>query len=511
MDVVPRLFSADTEGIQAHLITVEADLNVGLHAFNIVGLVDKSLNEARERVNSALKHSGIRPPTRENKKITINLAPADLKKSGSKFDLAIATAYMLASRQINFFETSDKIFLGELGLDGSVRPVFGVLSVALLAKTKKFKYIFVPRENAEEAAAVKDIQVVPVGSLKNLIDHLENRASIPIQESTDFQPGKRGSDVDIDDIKGLRSAKRALLVAAAGGHNLFLSGPPGGGKTMLAQALISILPPPSFEESIEITQIHSSVGLNKRESFITYRPFRAPHHSASSAAIVGGGQDPRPGEVSLAHRGVLFLDEAPEFRRDVLESLRQPLEGGTINVARARGSVAFPACFQLVLAMNPCPCGYYGDRVITCKCSAHEIFRYQKRISGPLLDRIDIQLEVPRIDLEELRASRNEAVREGEFFRRQAEEARELQRRRFEKNGLNYKTNAEIRSRDLDNLMKLQDDAEAFLKRILENSTITSRGYYRILRIAMTIADLDKAGAVSSDHLAEAFQYRLKN
>ncbi|MEK7464565.1 MAG: YifB family Mg chelatase-like AAA ATPase [Patescibacteria group bacterium] len=509
MKSVPRLYSAELDGINAEIVEVEADLNVGLHSFNIVGLADKAVSEAKERVNSALKNCGIKPPTKENRRITINLAPADIKKAGSKFDLPIAIAYLLASDQLKEFETKDKLFVGELSLDGTLRPVSGVLSIAILAKEMGLKYLFVPEENAAEAASISEIKVIPVRRLNELIEHLEGITIIGAQEKTNIEAVYPTHFVRISEIKGQFAAKRALLISAAGGHNLLMSGPPGTGKTMIAQALGSLLPPPTKQETIEITQIYSSIGLNNSK-VINHRPFRAPHHSASLVSVIGGGANPRPGEISLAHRGVLFLDETPEFHRDVLEGLRQPLENGSVHVARAKKSLVFPARFQLVAAMNPCPCGYFEDPDKECRCTANEVFRYQKKLSGPLLDRLDIQIEVPRIPIEELRNVGIDTKAENEM-RDQIVAARKIQDMRFQETNPRIFSNSEMNSKIVDKLIKLDNAAENFLKHKLEKSFVSARGYYRILKVAQTIADLENSPDIKTEHLAEAFQYRLKN
>jgi magnesium chelatase family protein len=501
------VYSAELEGIKAKLIEVEVDLNVGLHSFNIVGLADKALNEARERVNSALKNSGVKPPNRENRKITVNLAPADVKKTGSQYDLAIALGYLLATKQMKEFETRDKIFVGELSLDGRVRGVNGSLNIAQMAKEKDFRYVFLPKENAREAAVIEGVAVVPVETLRDAIEYLEDTRQMEFAKFEEEEMGDLQVP-DISEIKGQEFAKRALIIAAAGGHNMLMMGPPGVGKSLLAQAMAGILPSLTIPEAIEVTKVYSAAGLNPKGSLMRRRPFRSPHQTASAVAVVGGGSDPKPGEVSLAHRGILFLDELPEFQKNILESLRQPMETGSVHVARAKGTLAFPAKFTLVAAMNPCPCGYFGDPEKDCRCAAYEVMRYQKKISGPLLDRIDLQVKVQRVNLSDLRGT-NTNGKGSAAIRELILEARKRQEERFARYGSKIKTNAEMSSKQVGDLISFAPGVEDFL-RTLDKTRLSPRGYYRLLKTAQTIADLEESGHVTAGHLAEAFGYRLR-
>ncbi len=502
--MLSKIWSAAIVGLDAIPIEVEVDIaSQGLPSFTIVGLPDKAVEEARERVRSALKNSGADFPA---KRITVNLAPADLPKEGPSYDLPIAVGILLASGQLQV-DVSKSLFMGELSLDGRVRHTNGVLSQALLAREKHMLQFFTPSEDAEEATCIAGIAIIPVDNLKQLFLHLSGQVAIP---TLPYVPVEAATfvtifDHDMKDIKGQEKAKRALEIAVAGSHNMLLKGPPGSGKTLLARTAPSILPFPTFSEILEMTKIYSISGMLdsglKKE-----RPFRSPHHTTSHVGLIGGGTYPRPGDVSLAHRGILFLDEFSEFPRIVLESLRQPLEDGFVSIARAQGRVTFPAKCMLIAAQNPCPCGYLGDNSHECSCAPSQIIRYQKKISGPLLDRIDLHVNVPAVKTEKLTSTIDMDNEDSSVIRTRVQKARDLQTKRFQ--GTRLATNADMTSRDIKVFCPLSEECIDILRLAVVKMNLSARSYYRTIKLARTIADLESTERILPNHIAEALQYR---
>ncbi len=534
-----KVYSAQTTYLKAQIITIEVDISKGLYAFSMVGMADKAVEESKDRFSAAIKNSGFKSPKQKNQKVVVSLAPAQVKKEGPSFDLGIALAYLLATKEINF-DPSKKLFLGELSLDGSLRAVTGMLPLAIEAKKRGYTELYVPKDNALEAALVEGVTVFPVSDLKEIVEHFGGKVGEPTGEEAMFEikksagktpPGKNenlvqlvqdkkikpqpktilrkkstASLIDFSDVRGQESAKRGLEIAAAGGHNIAMYGPPGTGKTMLAKAFCHILPPLSFDDMLEVTGIHSVAGA-LRGGLMTEAPFRSPHHTSSYVALVGGGSSPKPGEITLAHKGVLFLDEFPEFDRKVIDSLRQPLEDRVVSVSRAKGSVLFPAHFILIATMNPCPCGNYGIKGKECVCSALSSQRYQLKISGPIVDRIDIWLEVGSVSHADL-ARKDKTGETTEAIKKRVFEARNTQETRFKKAGKNIKTNAEMSAKQIEELIDLDPETTKILTTSAEKLDLSARAYHKIIKLARTIADLDKSDRVLTPHILEALQYR---
>ncbi|MEK7643155.1 MAG: YifB family Mg chelatase-like AAA ATPase [Patescibacteria group bacterium] len=495
------LVSGQVVGLKGVRIDVEIDLLPGLHRFTIVGLPDKATEEARERVSAAIKNSNFRPPQKKNHRITVNLAPADLPKEGALFDIPIALGYLRESEQLKF-DPQGKFFVGELALDGTVRPVRGILPLAIAARDFGCTELFIPKENVPEASLIDGISIFEVSTLRALTDHLTGTAPITPTAHRKFVPTPHETRHDFHDIKGQEFAKRGLEIAAAGNHHVAFIGPPGTGKTLLARALASVLPPLSFKEALEITSIHSIAG-SLGQGVMSTRPYRSPHHTTSYVALIGGGTIPKPGEITLAHKGVLFLDEFPEFERRVIETLREPLEERSVTVSRAKGSMNFPADIMLVAAMNPCPCGNRGSQK-ECVCAPRDLLRYSRKISGPIIDRIDIWLTMSPVDYKKL--EEKSSGESSTLIRKRVEKARLLQQKRFSKTTIS--TNSQMGIKELKTFASLGEDEQQLLEVAAKKLDLSARAYHRVIKVARTIADLENSKTIKKEHLLEALRYR---